>query len=80
VLLAVIAFFELSGRRIELGIKLLALPLVMGVRAVLALAIGCLIAAATVNRDLARCSVESKLATGAHDLCRRRTGDVSLPD
>ena len=53
VLLAVIAFFELSGRRIELGIKLLALPLVMGVMAVLALGIGCLIAAATVKyRDL----------------------------
>jgi lipopolysaccharide transport system permease protein len=53
VLLAVIAFFELSGRRIELGIKLLALPLVIGVMAVLALGIGCLIAAATVKyRDL----------------------------
>jgi lipopolysaccharide transport system permease protein len=53
VLLAVIAFFELSGRRIELGIKLLALPLVMIVMAVLALGIGCLIAAATVKyRDL----------------------------
>ena len=35
VLLAVIAVFELNGRRIELGIKLLALPLVMGVMAVL---------------------------------------------
>jgi homopolymeric O-antigen transport system permease protein len=53
VLLAVIAFFELSGRRIELGIKLLALPLVMIVMAILALGIGCLIAAATVKyRDL----------------------------
>ena len=53
VLLAVIAVFELNGRRIELGIKLLALPLVMGVMAVLALGIGCLIAAATVKyRDL----------------------------
>ena len=51
--LAVIAFFELSGRRIELGIKLVALPLIMGVMAVLALGIGCLIAAATVKyRDL----------------------------
>jgi lipopolysaccharide transport system permease protein len=53
VLLAVIAVFELNGRRIELGIKLLALPLVMGVMAILALGIGCLIAAATVKyRDL----------------------------
>jgi lipopolysaccharide transport system permease protein len=53
VLLAVIAVFELNGRRIELGIKLLALPLVIGVMAVLALGIGCLIAAATVKyRDL----------------------------
>jgi lipopolysaccharide transport system permease protein len=53
VLLAVIAFFELSGRRIELGIKLLALPLVMIVMAVLALGVGSLIAAATVKyRDL----------------------------
>jgi lipopolysaccharide transport system permease protein len=53
VLLAVIAVFEMNGRRIELGIKLLALPLVIGVMAVLALGIGCLIAAATVKyRDL----------------------------
>ncbi len=53
VLLAVIAFFELRGVRIELGIKLLALPLVIGVMALLALGIGCLIAAATVKyRDL----------------------------
>jgi lipopolysaccharide transport system permease protein len=53
VLLAVIAVFELNGRRIELGIKLLALTLVIGVMAVLALGIGCLIAAATVKyRDL----------------------------
>jgi lipopolysaccharide transport system permease protein len=53
VLLAVIAFYELSGRRIELGINILALPLVLCVMAVLALGIGCLIAAATVKyRDL----------------------------
>jgi lipopolysaccharide transport system permease protein len=53
VLLVVIAFYELSGRRIELGIKLLALPLVLGVMALLALGLGCLIAAATVKyRDL----------------------------
>src|SRR5260370_6340652 len=53
VLLAVIGFYELSGRRIELGLKMLALPLVLGVMALLALGIGCLIAAATVKyRDL----------------------------
>src|SRR3984893_18422423 len=53
VLFAVIAYFELSGVRIELGLKLLALPLVLGVMALLALGIGCLIAAATVKyRDL----------------------------
>jgi lipopolysaccharide transport system permease protein len=53
VLLLVIAFYELSGRRIEIGIKLLALPLVIGVMALLALGLGCLIAAATVKyRDL----------------------------
>jgi homopolymeric O-antigen transport system permease protein len=53
VLLGVIAFYELSGRRIELGLKMLALPLVLGVMALFALGIGCLIAAATVKyRDL----------------------------
>jgi lipopolysaccharide transport system permease protein len=53
VLLAVIAFYELSGKRIELGIKMLALPLVLVVMAIFALGIGCLIAAATVKyRDL----------------------------
>jgi lipopolysaccharide transport system permease protein len=53
VLLAVIAFFELRGVKIELGVKMLALPLILGVMAVLALGIGCLIAAATVKyRDL----------------------------
>jgi lipopolysaccharide transport system permease protein len=53
VLLVVIGFYEMSGRRIDLGIKMLALPLVLGVMAVLALGLGCLIAAATVNyRDL----------------------------
>jgi lipopolysaccharide transport system permease protein len=53
VLLAVIAFYELSGTRIDLGIKVLALPLSLGVMAALALGIGCLIAAATVKyRDL----------------------------
>ena len=41
VLLLVIAFFELSGRKIELGLKMLALPLVLGVMALLALGIGC---------------------------------------
>jgi lipopolysaccharide transport system permease protein len=53
VLLAVIAFYELNGKRIELGIKMLALPLVLVVMAIFALGIGCLIAAATVKyRDL----------------------------
>jgi len=53
VLLVVIAFYESSGRRIELGINLLALPLVLGVMALLALGSGCLIAATTVKyRDL----------------------------
>jgi lipopolysaccharide transport system permease protein len=53
VLFAVIAFYELNGKRIELGIKMLALPLVLGVMALLALGLGCLIAAATVKyRDL----------------------------
>jgi lipopolysaccharide transport system permease protein len=53
VLLAVIAYFELRGVRIELGLKLLALPLVLAVMALLALGMGCLIAAATVKyRDL----------------------------
>ena len=53
VLLAVIAFFELRGVKIELGVKMLALPLILGVMAVLTLGIGCLIAAATVKyRDL----------------------------
>jgi lipopolysaccharide transport system permease protein len=53
VLLLVIAVYELSGRRIELGVKMLALPLVLAVMALFALGIGCLIAAATVKyRDL----------------------------
>lgn len=53
VLFAVIGFFALNGRRIDIGIKILALPLVVLVMAVLALGIGCLIAAATVRyRDL----------------------------
>jgi lipopolysaccharide transport system permease protein len=53
VLLLVIAVYELNGRRIELGVKMLALPLVLAVMALFALGIGCLIAAATVKyRDL----------------------------
>ncbi len=53
VLLAVIGYYEVIGVRIELGVKMLALPLVLGVMALLALGIGCLIAAATVKyRDL----------------------------
>jgi homopolymeric O-antigen transport system permease protein len=53
VLLAVIAFYELSGRKIEFGWKILALPFILGNIALLALGLGCLIAAATVKyRDL----------------------------
>jgi lipopolysaccharide transport system permease protein len=53
VLIVVIGFYEMSGRRIEIGIKLLALPIILGVMALLALGLGSLIAAATVKyRDL----------------------------
>jgi lipopolysaccharide transport system permease protein len=53
VLFAVIGFYELNGRGIELSSALLALPLVLGLMALLALGLGCLIAAATVKyRDL----------------------------
>ncbi|MBV9672619.1 MAG: ABC transporter permease [Verrucomicrobia bacterium] len=53
VLFAVIGFFELTGRKIDIGVKIFALPLVLIVMATLALGIGCLIAAATVKyRDL----------------------------
>jgi lipopolysaccharide transport system permease protein len=53
VLFGVIVCFELSGRRIELSLKILALPFILADMALLALGLGCLIAAATVKyRDL----------------------------
>src|SRR6201997_4719422 len=53
VLFAVIACFELTGRRIELSWKILALPFILADMALLALGLGCMIAAATVKyRDL----------------------------
>lgn len=53
VLFVMIGFYEISGRRIELSPRLVALPLVLGLMALLALGLGCLIAAATVKyRDL----------------------------
>ena len=53
VLFSVIAYFELHGRRIEIGPKILALPGILLAMALLALGFGCLIAAATVKyRDL----------------------------
>lgn len=53
VLFAVIACYKLSGRSIELSWKILALPLILLDMALLALGLGCLIAAATVKyRDL----------------------------
>jgi lipopolysaccharide transport system permease protein len=53
VLFGVILCYELGGRRIELSLKILALPLVLADMALLALGLGCIIAAATVKyRDL----------------------------
>jgi lipopolysaccharide transport system permease protein len=53
VLFAVVAFYDLSGRDIELSARLTALPIILGLMALLALGLGCLIAAATVKyRDL----------------------------
>jgi lipopolysaccharide transport system permease protein len=53
VLLGVIACYKLSGHRIELSLKIIALPLVLADMALLALGLGCMIAAATVKyRDL----------------------------
>jgi lipopolysaccharide transport system permease protein len=53
VLFVVIGFYELSGRRIELSLRLFELPLILALMALLALGLGCLIAAATVKyRDL----------------------------
>jgi len=53
VLVAVIAAYELSGRKIDIGPKILALPGILLAMAFLALGLGCLIASATVKyRDL----------------------------
>ena len=53
VLFAVIGAYELSGRRIEIGLKILALPGILLAMALLALGLGCLVASATVKyRDL----------------------------
>lgn len=53
VLLGVIACYKLGGHRIELSFKIIALPLVLADMALLALGLGCMIAAATVKyRDL----------------------------
>lgn len=53
VLFVVIGFYALSGRGIELSPRLFVLPLILGLMALLALGLGCLIAAATVKyRDL----------------------------
>jgi lipopolysaccharide transport system permease protein len=53
VLFAVIGYFQLSGTKIEIGPKILALPGVLLAMALLALGVGCLIAAGTVKyRDL----------------------------
>jgi homopolymeric O-antigen transport system permease protein len=53
VLFAVIAYYELSGRKIDIGPKILALPGIVVAMALLALGLGCLIASATVKyRDL----------------------------
>ena|SRR5271165_2406617 len=53
VLFTVIAYYELSGRKIDIGPKILALPGILFAMALLALGLGCLIASATVKyRDL----------------------------
>jgi len=53
VLLSVIAYFELCGRKIDIGPKIFALPGILLAMALLALGLGCLLAAATVKyRDL----------------------------
>ena len=53
VLFAVIAYYELSGTKIVIGPKILALPGILLAMALLALGLGCLIASATVKyRDL----------------------------
>jgi lipopolysaccharide transport system permease protein len=53
VLFLVVVFYQLTGKGIELSPRLVALPLILGLMALLALGLGCLIAAATVKyRDL----------------------------
>jgi lipopolysaccharide transport system permease protein len=53
VLMGVIACYKFAGHRIELSFKIIALPLVLADMALLALGLGCIIAAATVKyRDL----------------------------
>jgi lipopolysaccharide transport system permease protein len=53
VLFGVIACYKLGGHRIDLSFKIIALPLVLADMALLALGLGCMIAAATVKyRDL----------------------------
>ena len=53
VLLAVIAFYNLSGRSVQLSLKIWALPFVLLTMAVFALGLGCMVTAATVKyRDL----------------------------
>jgi len=53
VLFVVIAYFEFTGTKIDIGPKILALPGILLAMALLALGLGCLIASATVKyRDL----------------------------
>jgi len=53
VLFAVIAYYEFSGRKIDIGPKIFALPGILLAMALLALGLGCLIASGTVKyRDL----------------------------
>ena len=53
VLFAVIAYYEFNGTKIDIGPKIFALPGILLAMALLALGLGCLIAAATVKyRDL----------------------------
>src|SRR6516225_4533301 len=49
VLFAVIAFYEFSGRKIDIGPKIFALPGILLAMALLALGLGCLIASGTVK-------------------------------
>src|SRR5258708_23375221 len=53
VLFLVVAFYELTGKGIELSPRLFALPLILGLMALLALGLGCLIVPSTLKyRDL----------------------------